>query len=191
LFYLFCIVRLWIFQHTRIGFFFATYYLLLIKIGILLTIIFFFIRHKLVELICVFFFYFILSYTILMPYRLLYKWYSFSILRILVWTIILYFFLASILKKLFTDPKYPYNFYCWFDVLFFSIIIKPTPIKIRLRACILSIQPVLLVSFLIRIFLVKSKPYFVLIVQHLFFLIHFCLYIPYCLYAVGMVCHGY
>jgi len=138
----------------------------------------------------VFFFYFLLSYTILMPYRLLYKWYSFSICILIIWIVILYVYLTHILKKLFTDPTYPYNFYCWFDVLFFSIIIKPTSIKIMLRSCVLRVQPVLLISFLIRIFLVKPKPYLVLLVQHLFFWIHFCLYIPYCLYSVGIICHG-
>jgi hypothetical protein len=188
--YIFCIGCLWIFKHTVIGIFFATYYLLLRKLGVRLTLIFFFIRIKIIELFCNFYFYFLLSYTLLMPYRLLYKWYSYSLIIIIIGAFVLYLYLKNKLNKIFTDPNYPYNFYCWFDVLFFSIIIKPTAFKVRIRSFLLIVQPVLLRSFFIRIHFVKSKPFFILIIQHFFYLLHFCVYIPCCLYTIGVICHG-
>jgi len=210
LFYFFTISLGWVFFHTKLRALFMASYFQLCKAGILFTIghIFLFERETYPEVMSVNLFYLLLSYTLALPFRIIYRTkkyifiikffnfvFSFTlfsiivvIYRVLLITLFIYF--KKYINKNFSEPNYPYNFYVWYDYLFYSLIEKFANWKLFILLFFLISQPILFISFYIRLKLVKTKPYYIIIIQHFFYFIHFFLYIPILLKFLTRGCHS-
>jgi len=198
----------WIFFHTKLRALFTQGYPHLCDIGFLFTLSHLLLHDNATEVMSVNFFYFLLSYTLAIPFRVFYsfKKYSFTctffkfqfrftlfhivVIIYIIVLIFLFIYFKKYINKNFSERNYPYNFYVWYDYLFYSLIEKFTNWKLIILLFFLISQPILFISFVVRLKILKTKPYFVIIIQHFFLYIHFYIYIPFLLKFLTRGCHA-